>query len=238
MSVPAATPAANASIVTPSDDRAPTCTVANCAIRATISHRQSWLGRLVCGWPSPDPLVRLRKRSINYYLRRAAAPSANQRRRTKRKGTLLRPENVKDLRCCRWNVALSLVFLALSITFIVCYCLMPALRTNLGSYEGLACSVSVVTMFVAATILAVNAVEVWHIHRNARRYASFVMAMVDEKGNFNIKANDDSDYTAYIKALKLDVLVILQREYYDWFIYGKPPVRQISADYVPASATE
>ena len=201
------------------------------AIRPTVSHRHTWLGQIIGGWPSPDPLVRLRQRSVSYYLRRAAAHP----RRNAKYNLPPRPDSVKDLRRCRRNTVLSLTLLALSVAFIVCYCLMPALRVSLGSYEGFACSTAVVALLFSALAFAYSMVEIWRIHRDARRYASFVLALVDEKGHFNVKADDNTDYAAYLKALNLDVLVILQHEYYEWFTNGNPPVRQVPADYVPAT---
>lgn len=203
-------------------------------IRQTVSYQQGWLNRLLCGRRVVGPVSRLRERSTRYYLRCAKAPSARQHRPAK--STLPpRPESIPDLRRCHIDIMLSLSALAVSIVFIVCYCLFPVLRRNLGNFEGLACSVAVAILLAAGLMFLINVATVRKVHRNARRYAEFIMAMVDEKGNFNIKAEDDNDYATYVRAFGLKTLVISQREYYEWFVNGNPPVRQVPAGYVPTA---
>lgn len=195
----------------------------------------TWLFDLASRPQPSSPTLRRREYYIRYYLRRAKEPAVGQRRKSKR-DLPPRPQNVADLCAHCRNIALSLALLTLSIAFIACYSLLPAFRIGLGSSEALTCSIAVVALLAAAIVLIFSTIEVWRVHCDARKYAEFVAAMVDDKGRFNIKATDDSDYAEYIQAFGEGSIIIVQREFYDWFVGGRPPVRQVPTGNVHVDA--
>lgn len=186
------------------------------------------------------PVRRLRKRAIRYYLARAKGPSAQRfaeecrrleqdtetRLRKCSISELPRPSGVDDLRRRRAEAAVVLAILAASIAFIVRYCRLPAFRVWLGDVEPVACSAAVVALLASGVLFPFVAINLCRFHLNARRYAVFVTAMVDQEGHFVPK--EDGDYAEYIELF--GPLTITQREFYNWFTIGEPPVREVPAD--------
>lgn len=197
-----------------------------------------------------NPVRRLRKRAIRYYLARAKGPSAQRfaedcrrfeqdaetRLRKCRISELPRPSAVDSLRRCRAEVAIVLALLTASITFIVCYCRLPALRIWLGDVEPVACSTAVVTLLVTGVLFAFTTYKLCRLYYDAYRYVVFVTAMVNQQGHFVPK--EDSDYAEYIDMF--GPIILTQREFYEWFVNGKAPIREVPADLrvtstIPAS---
>lgn len=203
-------------------------------IKAKSGRRQNLFELIFCRRPPASPVARLRRRSFLYYLRRAKEPAVGQRRKSKT-GFPPRPSGVADLhRFCR-DLKVGLVALAMSATFIACYCLWPAVRPALGPYEPLACSAAVVMLLFSALGILASSVEILRIRRAARHYADCVIATVDEKGHFAVKPGDDSDYAEYLEAYGPDSIVFAQREYYEWMVNSNAPVRKVARDYYGVS---
>ncbi len=153
--------------------------------------------------PPEDPKERRRQRAIRYHL-------------------------------CQERARLCLhrgVLIASIIAFIICVVIAalflsgiirPYFRAN--SPVGGIAVLSAIACIVFAGVALQNLHE---IRATAWQYADFVLAMLNEKGEFVPRDDDElnHDYAAYIRAL--GQIYVSNRELYTWFKTGTPPKRKL-----------